>query len=508
MFLSDFSIKRPIPTIVLILAMMCLGLLALKNLRVNQNPDVEVPIIVINIPYPGASPETVEREIVNRLEKSLQSISGATETNSTAAEGMATIVIQFSFKKNLIEASDEIRNAIAAVRYKLPTEMREPMLQRIDTSAQPIMQLALSSNSQSHAALSRLGEDVLAERFRAVAGVAVVNVSGALKRELSVLLRSSKLREYNVSALDVVQALRNQNTNAPVGKVRGEFDEKSIRLVGRIESPQEFGQVVVKRRGAEIVRLAQVATIEDGFAEINSLSIRSGKPNVGIAIIRARDASTVSVAVHIRALAAEMRKTLPAGTTLDITRDGGDQSQLEQRHRIAGIWRRADDFRRVCLPQFVALDADHGAQLADVGDRRVHRRVAVRLHAQFHDAAWLVAGDRRTDRRCDRGARKHCAPHANGVRSAHCRARRHARNRPGGRGHHVFNRRRLHSGRIHAGHFGRMVPSVRADRHLFGVGQPVHFIHAGPDVVGLLGRSAGPSHSAENGHQQSSGPLQ
>jgi hydrophobe/amphiphile efflux-1 (HAE1) family protein len=337
MFLSDFSIKRPIPTIVLILAMMCLGLLALKNLRVNQNPDVEVPIIVINIPYPGASPETVEREIVNRLEKSLQSISGATETNSTAAEGMATIVIQFSFKKNLIEASDEIRNAIAAVRYKLPTEMREPMLQRIDTSAQPIMQLALSSNSQSHAALSRLGEDVLAERFRAVAGVAVVNVSGALKRELSVLLRSSKLREYNVSALDVVQALRNQNTNAPVGKVRGEFDEKSIRLVGRIESPQEFGQVVVKRRGAEIVRLVQVATIEDGFAEINSLSIRSGKPNVGIAIIRARDASTVSVAVHIRALAAEMRKTLPAGTTLDITRDGGDQSQRSLNNVIESL---------------------------------------------------------------------------------------------------------------------------------------------------------------------------
>jgi hydrophobe/amphiphile efflux-1 (HAE1) family protein len=337
MFLSDFSIKRPIPTIVLILALMCVGLLALKNLRVNQNPDVDLPVIVLNIAYPGASPETVEREVVNRIEKSLQSISGVGSINSTAAEGVANIVIEFGFKKNLIEASDEIRNAIAAVRYKLPLEMREPVLQRIDMSSQPVVQIALSSSSQSHAELSRLAEDVLADQLRAVAGVAIVNVTGALKRELSVLLRSSKLREYNVSVQDVVQALRNQNTNAPVGRVRGNLDEKSIRLVGRIESPQEFEQVVVKRRAAEIVRLAQVATIEDGFADVNSLSIRSGKPNVGIAIIRARDASTVSVAKQVRALLVEMRKTLPVGTTLDITRDGGDDAQRSLNNVIESL---------------------------------------------------------------------------------------------------------------------------------------------------------------------------
>ena len=327
MFLSDFSIKRPTATIVLILAMMCVGLLALKKLRVNQNPDVEVPFIVVSIPYPGASPDTVEREVVNRLEKSLQSISGVTEVNSSANEGSASIFIQFSFKTNLIEASDDIRNAIAAVRYKLPTEMREPILQRIDPSAEPIMQLALSSSAQSHAEISRLAEDVLSDRFRAVDGVALVNVGGSLKRELSVLLRAEKLREYNVSVSDVVTALRNQNTNAPVGKVRGILDEKSIRLVGRIESPSDFEQVVIKRRGEEIVRLAQVATIQDGFAEINSLSVRSGKPNVGISITRVRDASTVSVANKIRDMVAEINKTLPKGTVLQVTRDGGENAQ-------------------------------------------------------------------------------------------------------------------------------------------------------------------------------------
>src|SRR5437868_6057321 len=116
MFLSNFSVKKPIATIVLILGMVALGLMSLSKLRVNQNPDVEVPFIIVNVPYPGASPETVEREVINRLEKSMQSIPGVTEVDSSADEGMATIFMQFDFKRNLIEASHDIRNAIASVR--------------------------------------------------------------------------------------------------------------------------------------------------------------------------------------------------------------------------------------------------------------------------------------------------------------------------------------------------------------------------------------------------------
>jgi hydrophobe/amphiphile efflux-1 (HAE1) family protein len=337
MFLSDFSIKRPTATIVLIIAMMCMGLLALSKLRVNQNPDVEVPFIIVNIPYPGASPDTVEREVVNRIEKSFLSIPGVNKIESDANEGSATFFIEFGFDKNLIEASDEVRNAIAAIRYKLPTEMREPILQRADPASEPVMQLALSSSSQSHAEISRLAEDVIADRLRGIDGVSIVNVGGALKRELSVLLRAAKLREYNVSVGDVVLALRNQNTNAPVGKVRGNLDEKSIRLVGRIESPEEFQQIVVKRRGDEIVRLAQVAEIKDGFADINSLSIRSGKPNVGISVSRSKEASTVTVAHKIKDMVKEVEKELQSGTKLEVIDDGGDRSQRSLNNVIESL---------------------------------------------------------------------------------------------------------------------------------------------------------------------------
>ena len=337
MFLSDFSIKRPVTTVVIIIMLMCLGLLALKNLRVNQNPDVEQPVIVVNIPYPGASPETVEREIVNRVEKPLNSISQVYKIDSTARESSATIVVIFNFKKNMVEASDEIRNAIASVRHKLPVEMREPILRRIDPGTQPIMQMALSASKQSHAEISRFAEDTLADKFRAIDGVATVNVNGSLRRELSVLLRAEKLREYNVSVTEVVGALREQNTTAPVGRVKGVLDEQSIRLVGRIESPAEFEQIVLKRRGNEVVRLGQVASIADGFAELNSFSVRNGHPNVGISVTRSRDASTVTVANKIRKVVDEISKALPEGSKLEITQDGGKSAQNSLQNVIEAL---------------------------------------------------------------------------------------------------------------------------------------------------------------------------
>ncbi|HET7400620.1 MAG TPA: efflux RND transporter permease subunit, partial [Usitatibacter sp.] len=255
MFLSDFAIRRPVSTLVLVIGLMCMGLLALNKLRVNQIPDVEQPVMVVTIPYPGASPETVEREIINRVEKALQSIPQVYQMRGTASESQAQIVIIFNFKKNMSDAADEIRNAIATVRYKLPVEMREPILTRVDPSAQPIMQLALSSDSQTHAAISRLAEDVLADRFRSIDGVAVVQVNGSLKRELSVLLRAEKLRQYNVSVTQVVAALQAQNMTAPVGRVKGPLSEQSIRLVGRVDSPKDFENVIVARQGDQVVRL-------------------------------------------------------------------------------------------------------------------------------------------------------------------------------------------------------------------------------------------------------------
>ena len=337
MFLSNFSVRRPVATVVIIFGLMAMGLMALTQLKVNERPDVALPLLVVNIPYPGASPETVERELLNRVEKSLQSVNAVREVRSSANEGSASIQMFFEFGKNLVEGADEVRNALGAVRYKLPTEIREPVILRIDPSAQPIMQVALSSSTQTHAEISRLAEDQIADRFRAISGIAQVNVYGALRRELSVLLQAQKMRELNVTVTEVLQALRTQNTAAPVGKVRGLLEDQSIRLMGRLEKPEEFAQIVVRRSGSELVRLGQVAVIQDGFAEVTSLSQRNGKPNVGLSIVRSREASTVSVAADVRALVKTIEAELPQGTSIAITEDGGKNAQRSLNNVIEAL---------------------------------------------------------------------------------------------------------------------------------------------------------------------------
>jgi len=337
MFLSNFSVRRPVATIVILLMLMALGLLALKKLKVNQIPDVAMPLLVVDVAYPGASPDTVEREVLNRIDKALQSVTGIKEIRASANEGNANLLVFFDFKKNMVEASDEVRNAIGTIRYKLPTEIREPVILRIDPTAQPIMQLGLSSSTLSHAEISRLAEDRIAERMRSIPGVSQVTVNGALRRELSVLLHAQKMREVNVSVSEVVAALRGQNIAAPVGKVRGTLQDQSLRLLGRIESPKAFDDIVVKRNGLELVRLGQIATVQDGFADMNSLSLRNGNPNVGLAITRTREASTVSVANAIRQMVQDIQKELPAGTQLVVTRDGGKDAQSSLNNVIEAL---------------------------------------------------------------------------------------------------------------------------------------------------------------------------
>ena len=329
MFLSDFSIKRPVAAIVIVITLMGLGLIALNKLRVNQIPDVEQPVLVVGITYPGASPDTVEHEIINRIERALQGIEGVDQSrsSSTASEGYAQFVLVFEFHKDMSQASDEVRNAIGTVRYKLPVEMREPVLTRVDPSAQPIMQIALSSASMSHAEISRLAEDQLADRFRALPGVATVQVNGSLTRELSVLLHAQKLREFGVSVTDVVNALRAQNATAPVGKVRGALEDQSIRLVGRFESPAEFNQMLIKRSGDNLIRLGQVATVQDGFAEMGGYNERNGAPNVGLSVTRTRDGSTVTIAKEVRDLVGAINKEQAGKAKLEITQDGGNDAQ-------------------------------------------------------------------------------------------------------------------------------------------------------------------------------------
>ena len=332
MFLSDFSIKRPLVVVVVTITLMLFGYFALTKLKTNQFPDVQPPVLVVNVPYPGASPETVEREILNRVEDSMSTIQGIRDIRSYARDSSATIVVVFEFDKDLTAAAQELRDSISTVRDKLPAEMKEPFINRADPNAQPVMSLALSSDELSPLELSRLADIDIGRQLRGIPGVALVSLEGELEREMTIFLNSNAMREAKVSAVDVTNALRSQNLAAPVGRVMSGLQEQSIRLQGRLKDISEFQQMVVKQNGDQAIRLGQIAEIVDGGAEQRRLSFFNGKKALGIDITKTRDASTISVTDDIKAALAKITPNLPQGVELVVVRDQGEDVAASMRN--------------------------------------------------------------------------------------------------------------------------------------------------------------------------------
>jgi HAE1 family hydrophobic/amphiphilic exporter-1 len=264
MFISDNAIRRPILTITAMVALVVFGLFALFTLKIDEFPDVNPPFVNVAIPYPGASPETVERELLDPIEEAIASISGVEKMMGKAEDGFASILIQFVYEKPLQEATQDVRDAISGIRNDLPPEMEEPIIRKFNDTDFPIVSLALSSTILTPRELTRLADPGLTRELRSITGVAEVSLSGKLERELTVELRPEALQAAGVSVAQVVQALQLQNLAAPVGRLQGALDERSIRLQGRPEAPEDFARIVVTERNGRLIRLGDVATVKDG----------------------------------------------------------------------------------------------------------------------------------------------------------------------------------------------------------------------------------------------------
>ena len=323
MFISDFAIKRPVITVVSMVALVVFGLVALTQLNTDEFPEVQPPIVVIAIPYPGASPDNVEREIVEPVEESLAGISGVRKIESSSLDSFATITIQFTYEKDLQEATQEIRDEINAIRNDLPAEMEEPVLTKISLDDFPVVSLSLASDTMSIPELTLLADPGITRRLRALGGVGSVDVSGAQTREMSVELRSDALQTSGVSVAEIVGAIRMQNLAAPVGRLQGVNDERTIRLRGRVETAEDFSRVVVAERLGRVIRLGDVADVRVGITEPRTTAVYSGRDAVGIDIKKSRGFSTTAIADAIRAEVEAIRPTLPDGVVLHIVRDAG-----------------------------------------------------------------------------------------------------------------------------------------------------------------------------------------
>ena len=323
MVISDFAIKRPMITTVTMVALVVFGLFAMWKLQTDEFPDIQQPVVLTFIPYPGASPEGVERELLKPVEDAIKGISGVDKIYGTAGDGYAQIITLFLFEKDPQVATQDIRDAISGIRSDLPIEMKEPVLQRFDPSDQPIISMTLASPAMSPAQLTRLADPDITSKLRGIPGIAQVGIVGGVKREMTIQLRPQSLQAAGIGVGQVVQALQAQNLAAPVGRVNGNLDERTIRLQGRLEGPQDFDNLVVAERNGQIVRLGQVADAIDGTEEQRTLALYNGSEAVGINIVKAKGYSTTDVSKKVRAKVAEIQKTLPAGVKLDIVKDSG-----------------------------------------------------------------------------------------------------------------------------------------------------------------------------------------
>jgi HAE1 family hydrophobic/amphiphilic exporter-1 len=333
MFISDFAIRRPLVTVVAMVSLVIFGIFALMKLKTDEFPDVAPPWLTVAVIYPGASPEGVEKEVLDPIEEQVASIAGVKRIMSKAYDGYALLMIEFLFDKDLNEASQDVRDAISTVRIDLPSEMEEPIIRKFNDTDRPIISVALSSVSLSPAELTRLADPGITRELRSVAGVSDVQVFGKVERELTVEVRPERLQSASVSIGQVVQAIMMQNLAAPVGAVTGALEERSIRLKGRMENVSEFANLVVADRNGRLVRLGEVADVKDATEEPRTLALYDNKEAVGIDIKKMKGYSTTDVASRLRDRLEAMQKTLPPGTKLDIIKDSGERVE----HAVANV---------------------------------------------------------------------------------------------------------------------------------------------------------------------------
>jgi hydrophobic/amphiphilic exporter-1 (mainly G- bacteria), HAE1 family len=321
MFLSDLSIKQPVFATMMMAALAVLGLTSYRALKVDLFPDVEFPVVVVTTRYTGASPETVERDVTKKIEESVNTVEGVRHIESTSQEGLSTIVVNFNIGVPTLNASQDIRGKVAAIRGALPREIDEPVIQRIDPAAMPIVSVAVNAPALSPRAVSDIADKLIKQRLENVPGVGAVNLVGEAKREIQVVVDRTRLEAYGLSLGQIVDALRTQNVDAPVGSADRGATEAMVRVTARGSSARQIAEIPVKHVGDRTLLVRDVAQVIDGVEEARSLAFVNDAPSIALDVQKQAGANTVGVADGVRAAVAKMAPELPPGVSLQLVRD-------------------------------------------------------------------------------------------------------------------------------------------------------------------------------------------
>jgi hydrophobic/amphiphilic exporter-1 (mainly G- bacteria), HAE1 family len=321
MFITEISLKRPVFAVMMMVALIVIGIFAFIRLPIEDLPNVEFPIAVINITYPGSSPEVMEKEVVKKLEEAVNPIQGVKRITSTIYEGLANIVIEFKLERSKDAALQDVRDAVARQRQLLPEDIEEPVVRDYDPTSVPIVSLALTSEDFTVSELSTLAKENIKRKLENSYGVGQVSILGNLDRQINVNLDPIALKEKGIGVQQIVKALTNANQELPAGEIEAQNLSEQIRVKGKIADPQNFRNVVIVERNRIPIELQQIADIDDGVEEAKSKALLNNKAIVAMDIIKIRGSNTVEVAKSIKKRIKEINTSLPIGTKLFLTKD-------------------------------------------------------------------------------------------------------------------------------------------------------------------------------------------
>jgi len=312
MWMTRVSIRNPVFATMVMVALCVLGLVAYSKLGVEQSPDITFPGAQIDIQYPGASPEAVEREVAKPLEEALNTIAGVERVQSRSFEGRVQTSVEFSLNADMNRGMQEIRDRVALAQAQFPRDVKPPMVQRFQgENAQPIIVAALMSSHRTLRELSMLADLTVSKRLGRVEGVAKVDVGGMAVREVRIDLDPTRLRAYNITPAEISTALNAANTDAPVGLISNRYDDAMLRVEGKVKDPKQFVNVVVARRGDLALTLGDLGVLSERERELDSIARINGQPAVTFNIFKQQDANIVQTGEAVKVAVEELRKTLP-----------------------------------------------------------------------------------------------------------------------------------------------------------------------------------------------------
>lgn len=311
MNVSAWSIKNPIPAVMLFVMLTFAGILAFKSMKVQQFPDLELPTVAVSASLPGAAPAQLETEVARKLENAIAPLQGLKNIYTKVQDGGVLVTAEFRLEKPTQEAVDDVRSAMQSVRSELPSDARDPVVSKINLSGAPILAFTVRAPSMDDEALSWFVDNTVARRLLGVKGVGSVARVGGVNRQVEVALDPMKLQSLGATAAEISRQLKQVQTESAGGRADLAGSEQPMRTLATVKTAEELARLELALNNGQHIRLDEVATVKDTVAEPRALALLNGVPVVGFEVTRSKGASEVEVGAAVQAALKELKQQHP-----------------------------------------------------------------------------------------------------------------------------------------------------------------------------------------------------